>query len=135
MRQAALAVYLVVVGLITLTPSSPGPTRGFAYWVITALQRVIPLSWSQWEFLLNVALFVPVGLLIALLLGPRLFWIAALMALAISCSIESLQFVIPNRVPDARDLLSNGLGGLIGTLLAFGWLRLRANRRSHTHPA
>ena len=135
MTRAALAAYLVVVGVITLTPSAPGPTRGLAYWVITTLQRVLPLSWSQWEFLLNIAMFVPLGVLLAVVLGRRFFWLAPVVALATSLAIEGLQHVIPNRVPDVRDLFSNGMGGLIGMLVALAWWRISEKEKRRAQPS
>ena len=108
--------YLGVIGFITLSPGDSGSdVQGLSYRVISFLKSLpTGLSWDQLEFSLNIAMFVPLGVLLVLLFGPRFFWMAAVASLAVTFSIEGLQQLIPFRVPDTRDLLANGLGGLIG---------------------
>ena len=108
--------YLGLIGFITLSPGDSGSDiQGLSYRVVSFLKQLpTGLSWDQLEFSLNIAMFVPLGVLLVLLFGPRFFWMAAVASLAVTFSIEGLQQLIPFRVPDTRDLLANGLGGLIG---------------------
>jgi glycopeptide antibiotics resistance protein len=120
--------YTALIGWITLSGAQHGSAlRSTGTWIIRMLERLpFGISGPRWEFLLNVGMFLPLGLLLVLLFGARFFWVAALAALALTFSIEGLQHVIPYRVPDVRDLLANGLGGLVGTLL--GVALLKGNR-------
>jgi glycopeptide antibiotics resistance protein len=115
------ALYLAVVGLITLgpTPWRTGP-RLADYDVLSLSTWVDPETWSRGltvEFAANVALFVPLGLLLRLAL-PRATWLgAALLGAAISVVVEVLQVLGP-RVSDPRDVVANSIGALAGALLA-----------------
>src|SRR6188472_4348582 len=92
--------YLGVIAWLTMTPGS----REALYLSNRAIRLLsglpIELTWSQWEFLLNIAMFVPLGLLLLLLFGRRFFWVAIGAALLISVSIEWTQQFVPVRVPD-----------------------------------
>ena len=82
------------------------------------------------EFLANIALFVPVGMFLLLLVGTRLWWVALAASFAMTTFIEIAQRSIPGRVPDERDLMANGLGAVIGVLIALV-LTLPAALRRH----
>jgi glycopeptide antibiotics resistance protein len=117
--------YLGVIAWLTMTPGNRE-----AYLVsnraIRLLQGLpIELTWSQWEFILNIVLFVPLGLLLLLLFGRRFFWVAIFVALFASVSIEWAQQFVPLRVPDTRDIIANGLGGLLGMLIGLAVPRRR----------
>ena len=64
----------------------------------------------------NVALFVPVGLFLALLLRRPLT--AAVAAGALSVAIECYQASLTTRVGSFADVVSNGLGAVLGAALA-----------------
>lgn len=74
------------------------------------------------EALANVALFVPAGFLGAVLLGRPLV-AAVLCALASTCIELAQQRYFPSRVPTLADVQHNGLGGLLGALLAWPFSR------------
>ncbi|MDN5805097.1 MAG: VanZ family protein, partial [Microlunatus sp.] len=93
---------------------------------------------SELEFLANIALFVPVGMFLLLLLGTRLWWLALTASFAMTIVIEAVQRSIPGRVSDERDLLANGLGAVIGVLIALvltlpAALRRRRQRQRRAH--
>lgn len=78
------------------------------------------------DFLLNVALFAPLGA--ALRLSGRRAGTAVVSALALSVVIELLQLGMPGRYTTAGDILSNTLGGGLGAVLAgTGPFSLRAS--------
>jgi glycopeptide antibiotics resistance protein len=110
--------YLGFVGWLTLTPGSEAPTSSdLVLRVLARLQRYDDLSWLTYdraEHLANIALFVPVGLFLLLLVGTRFWWVAAAGAFALTSMIETAQRSIPGRVPDERDIAANTLGALIG---------------------
>ncbi|MCY1227814.1 VanZ like family protein [compost metagenome] len=77
------------------------------------------------EVAANVLLFVPLGLLIAGLLPPRRWWLAAAAGLLGSVAIEAIQFLaLDQRQASLRDVAGNTLGALLGALAAV-WARRR----------
>ena len=115
--------YLGALAWVTLTPSS-NSDRAFSL-----LQRVVRefqshastdfLTFTRVEFLANVVLFVPMGVFVVLLLGRRLWWAGIFAGILASCWIELAQGIwLADRVSDPRDLVSNGLGTVLGVLFA-----------------
>lgn len=71
------------------------------------------------EFAANIALFVPLGLLGALLVPRRRWWAVLVALVALSVGIEAVQaFGLSYRQPSARDVLGNSLGAAIGVGLS-----------------
>jgi hypothetical protein len=67
------------------------------------------------EFAANIALFVPLGLLGALLVPRRRWWLVLVALVALSVGIEALQAIgLPYRRSSLRDVLGNSLGAAIG---------------------
>ncbi len=123
--------YIALIAWITLSTADDGSAvRSTSTWIIRMLERLpLGVSGEQWEFLLNIAMFAPLGLLLVLTFGARFFWVAALGGIALSLSLEGLQQFIPYRVPDVRDLLANGLGGVIGMFFGLAVLSVLPRRR------
>jgi glycopeptide antibiotics resistance protein len=113
-------VYLLVVGLLTLGPTlwRTRPASG-DYDVLSLSTWLDPETWVRIgspEFVANILLFVPLGLLLRLAV-PRGTWLGATVVGGIvSVSIEVLQVWTP-RVSDPRDIVANTLGTLAGALL------------------
>ena len=131
--------YLAFVAWLTLTPQVDAAGRiAIIYRVLDALHRrgyLLSIDDTELEFLANIALFVPVGMFLLLLFGTRLWWVALTASFAMTTFIEIAQRSIPGRVPDERDLMANGLGAVIGVLLALvltlpAALRRRRQRRA-----
>ena len=84
--------------------------------------RAIGLGWvtyDQLEWAANVILFIPFGLLIALMMRTRHWGILAVGIVVASTVIEVGQAVfLPGRVASFADILANTLGGMIGIGLA-----------------
>ena len=82
--------------------------------------------WSYWalqkegnEYLiadniLNVLVFLPVGLLLGLAFRRIKFWVVLLVGLCISSSIEMLQYVFKRGFAEVDDVIHNVLGCMIG---------------------
>lgn len=126
--------YLAFVAWLTLTPQVNAVGRiSIIYQVLDALHRrgyLLSIDEPQLEFLANTALFIPVGMFLLLLFGTRLWWVALTASFAMTTFIEIAQRSIPGRVPDERDLMANGLGAIIGVLVALV-LTLPATVRRH----
>jgi len=77
------------------------------------------VGYDQVEFTANVALFVPVGLLLALELRRRPWWVPALAGAGISVLAELAQALLrPDRFATGWDVLANTLGAVVGSILA-----------------
>ena len=134
--------YLAFVAWLTLTPQAYAAQHiDLIYRVLDALHRrgyLESIDDRKLEFLANIALFVPVGMFLMLLFGTRLWWLALGASFAMTSAIEFAQRSIPGRVPDERDLIANGLGAVIGVLIALvltapAALRRRRRRRVREH--
>lgn len=114
--------YLVFLGWLTLTPQADHyDEAAFVERVLDALHRrgyAESIDYDRFEFLANIALFVPAGVFLLLLFGAGNWWLALAAAVAMTVGIESLQTQIPGRVPDDRDIFANGVGAAIGIALA-----------------
>jgi glycopeptide antibiotics resistance protein len=117
MTRLLFAVYLLGLARVTLWPEL-GPDDGFDL-VRTILAWLnshgIGLTYSVTEFVANIALFVPFGILVSLLWHRRAAWTVIALGLATSGAIELAQLLfLPHRVSDVRDLVANTLGTALG---------------------
>ena len=116
---------VVVGGVITLTifPGSPAPYR----WAAGRLEPWVD-PWTL-AVTLNVLLFIPVGAMIAFLGRARWLWLAPLM----SITIETIQWIIPQRNPSLLDVVLNTSGALLGyavvAMLRRAYVALRSDDR------
>ncbi len=81
-----------------------------------------PLSW--WDIVENVVLFLPFGFCVARIRARRMkstLVIAALLATALSLSVEVFQSFGHTRIPSATDLCTNVLGAILGVAIAHVW--------------
>ena len=92
-------------------------------------------SYGLIEFVANVVLFIPLGLLVAALMRRGQRWVSFAITVAASLTIELGQFLfLPERDPSALDVIANSIGGAIGVAIiaflswAFGGRRRHAVR-------
>jgi len=120
----ALVIYCSIVLFVTLrpTPIDKGHDSTIDR-VLAALHRSGLPQWfgyGELEFSANIVMFVPLGFLIALLLPHRIWWLAALICPAASACIELAQAtLLAERFASLTDVISNSIGGLLGTIVAF----------------
>ena len=124
-RHSRLVSYLAVgytllVAYASLYPFSTwrGPTEGAFHFLLAPWPRY----YTFFDLLVNVVAYVPLGFLFALaalpFLAPHWAALAAVVAgTALSLFVEVAQGFIPARVSSNLDLLSNGLGAMLGALL------------------
>ncbi|MEV4687248.1 VanZ family protein [Microbacterium sp. LWH3-1.2] len=116
-----LVIYGVMLALIAFWPT---PVDRGASDFLDAITRAVPwLTYDLIETTANVALFVPFGVLLALVL-PLHRGLVVPIALATTLVIESGQaLILAERTPSLRDIVANVLGAAIG--LAIVHLRER----------
>jgi len=118
-----MAAYLLLVGLITLTPAT-SEGRGPMWYVMRLLDGFPTTGWvtlSGLELTANVVMFVPLGLLGVPLVGRDRWWWVVVAGFVLTCAIELTQLAVPGRVTDIRDVVANTSGAVIGTLVMLGW--------------
>jgi len=118
---ALLSAYLLFLGFILLNPSArlASDTVGSAYDVIVSvIGEHAWLTGKRVEFATNLAMFVPLGLLIPLS-WPRLNWRdVTVVAFLISAAVEIFQGVfLPHRSAEFADVVANTLGCAVGAVL------------------
>lgn len=127
----ATFAYLALLAWATLTPQSAPATTSLLWRLARFFGRFEVTQWltfSTIEFLANIALFVPLGLFFVLLLGRSRWWLAILIGVAMTFTIEYAQQFIGGRISDPRDLVSNSIGTVIGTVLALVLTASKARR-------
>lgn len=131
---AGLALIIPVVLLVTLWPAhfllraKPRVTRGIEW--LHARDLFDWLTWTRLEVLANVGMFVPVALLVTFVLGARRWWVTVAACTALSVAVELVQAFMPGRVAAVLDVIANGLGALLGALLAVTIEALVRRRRA-----
>lgn len=131
-----LIAYTVVVLMATMSPFpvDQGYQGAIARLLAAAHQHGLPgwFGYSALQFTANIAMFVPLGFLVALALPRRIWWLALLIVPAFSIAIELTQGrFLPHRFEDAGDVLSNTIGGYLGAGIALG-LRMIMRMRDRT---
>jgi len=123
-----LVAYVAAVAVVVFAPVSYGDViSAFTRWLHdSAGLASFGAGWV--EFVANVLLFVPLGLLLTVLMRHHV-WGAAL-ALALSIAVELVQVLLPERSPSLRDVLANGLGAAAGAAIAWLFV-LRRHGRAH----
>ena len=117
-----LIAYAIAVLAVTLWPSPVD--RGFEPTISRGLALLHRNGLPTWfgyntlEFAANIAMFVPAGLLVALMLPSRRWWLALLIVPALSIAIELTQAVfLSSRFATVNDVVANSLGAVLGILL------------------
>jgi hypothetical protein len=110
------AISLALIGLLTLLPQPDEVVRAAA----TPIYCILCGDLGSVDFLLNVLLFVPLGIGLALA-GFSVRRVVVISALTTVC-IELLQLgIIAGRDASLGDLVANTLGGGFGALLGVHW--------------
>lgn len=138
--RVALVGYLMFVGFTVWLPASvsskvTGLVGVMARWVAEAGIASYQQSAVVLEILANVALFVPVGLLLPFA-WPRLrLWQVTLAGGLLSVVIESVQGLMPSRFPTVSDVIANTTGTFLGAVVATVLLALlsRGPERARNH--
>ena len=118
-----LVICIVVVLLATMWPTPLD--RGFESSIdrlLDVLHRNGAPMWfgyNKLEFSANIAMFVPVGFLLTMLLPGKLWWLALILCPALSMGIEFTQATfLAARFATINDVIANSSGAVIGIVLA-----------------
>jgi glycopeptide antibiotics resistance protein len=127
MRVTFVLVFLVLYGLlvlvVTLTPTTldQGYESSISKILAVFHRHGLP-NWFRYatlEFGANIAMFVPLGFLLSLVLPSRIWWIAIIACPVISTGIEVAQHLfLSGRFATVSDVIANSAGGAVGAVLA-----------------
>ena len=123
------------VAVIALWPGRlDGDGRAVYRFVIMLHERGVPY-WVDYAFVeraANVALFVPVGAILAAILPLRRWWVALVLAVGASVALEAAQLLIADRMPSTMDVAMNAIGAVLGVaaVTAMRAIHGRAGRRA-----
>lgn len=123
LARILLMVYALLTAYATLYPLEGWRAHGVS--PLAYLAAPWPRYVSGFDVAANVLGYVPLGLLGALALHPRLtgwraFAVTALAAIAASVALEAIQTYLPARIASNLDVLANGAGALLGAALGVG---------------
>jgi VanZ family protein len=125
--RIVLPPYLVLLAFVVFLPArEAGRVTGIVGWLAEALATLgVPRDPAAvvLEFLANVVLFAPLGVLLVLAFPGVRWWAVVLAGSLLSVGIELVQLAIPSRVSSVSDVVANTAGTTLGLLLA--WSRRR----------
>lgn len=127
-------LYAIFIAWMTLRTSVYGNGASELLWrALGVFARHSSTSWLTFdvvESLANAAMFVPFGFFLALFFPRRLWILSVALCVLASYGIESFQGAyLSTRVEDMGDVVHNGLGGLIGAVVATLMRMIAAPRR------
>lgn len=139
MQDVTLLAYIAVVLVITLWPSPPDP--GSNPLLVRLLEWAhgagLPTAFDlvTLEVVANVAMFVPLGLLLATSARVPHTWLAVAAGLALSTAIETAQIAVPGRYPTVADVVANTGGAALGAAAVVAGRAWRARSGRHARRA
>lgn len=128
--RVILAAYGTLLAAIAFWPT---PVDEGLRGLISQLTRALPaVTYSRLEFGANILLFVPLGVLLALIL-PRARSLVAPLALVIAVAVECVQAVaLAQRTPSVPDVVANTIGAALGLIavIVVGMVAARRTARA-----
>ena len=92
--------------------------------VLAWLQGLGAPEWVNYDFadfVANIGFFIPIGLVAALLLPWRMWWLAIPIGAALSALLELGQYLfLPERFASWTDVAANTAGAVVGALIGAG---------------
>lgn len=114
-----LTVYLGIVfasTVFTRTPDGIWHYELIPFW--SWREVLIGNTYMLTEIVLNVILFIPIGILIPVLLHRRIrWWQGLLLGVLLSAVIEVLQLVLCRGLFEWDDMIHNGIGCMVGCVM------------------
>lgn len=122
--RAALLAYLLLIVYASWYPFSGWRDNGVPLFAF--LNLVKQRYWTGFDVGVNIAGYIPFGILIVLSLYPRIkgIWAVLLAAIAgvlVTGTMEAVQNFLPTRVPSNLDFVTNAGGCLLGAILGALW--------------
>lgn len=114
-------LYLALTVYITLINRTPNHSRMAWLQVFLTYQYFFSDAYLRRKILNNILLFIPLGAILFRLRSDRT---TLFIIISISAAIELLQYITRRGLFETDDLISNGLGGLIGVAACMLWMHI-----------
>lgn len=118
-----IVLFFTVLGRRTLDYYRFGPGIASYYTDLLSGSTTINIT----ELLLNILMFVPIGVISCFLFKRFKIFCAGAIGLGVSILIEGLQFLFRNGYVSLTDIIHNTIGALIGGLLAIVIITIAKN--------
>lgn len=118
---------LLLIWLVVFKLTLPGDElSSYRSVILIPFSRPDPvsLSFELEEMVMNVIVFIPLGLYLSVLNMPKKIWARVLTGFAVSLIFESVQYIFEIGTTDITDLINNTVGTIIGVLLCYGLRKL-----------
>ena len=122
--RASLLAYLLLIIYASWYPFSGWRGSGLSPFIF--LNTTMPQYWTGFDVVVNIIGYIPLGMLFALAVYPRIhgIWailLASILSVLVSGTVEAVQTYLPSRVPSNLDFFTNSAGGFVGAIIgAFG---------------
>lgn len=122
--RASLLAYLLLIIYASWFPFSGWRGSGLSPFIF--LNTTMPQYWTGFDVVVNIIGYIPLGMLFALAVYPRIhgIWailLASVLSVLVSGTVEAVQTYLPSRVPSNLDFFTNSAGGFVGAIIgAFG---------------
>jgi glycopeptide antibiotics resistance protein len=113
-------IFLLFCSTVIFRPT--GETRQYDFHPFWSYDRPELLV----ENIMNVIVFIPVGILLGIAFKQMTWWKALLIGCSISITIEALQFWFMKGFSEVDDVMHNTVGCLIGFLIVSGFHHITA---------
>ncbi len=116
--------YATGIALVTLHPWHGWlPWSSLSALALAYLVEPWPRYWTAFDFVTNLLAYLPLGALLAASMMARRRALGALVGAIVACALmsltlETLQILLPGRVPSRADWVANVIGASSGALLA-----------------
>ena len=125
-----LVEYVFLLFCSTVIFRTPGETRHYdfhPFWSYKAIQdgREDLLA----ENIMNVVVFIPVGLLLSIAFKQMTWWKVLLIGCGISVTIETLQFFLMRGFSEVDDVMHNTVGCIMGYIIYSILVRIFINTK------
>lgn len=117
---AAVAYSILLIGIMLWPePVDAGVHDETARWIWRLNSMGIDsVGYADIESISNVLLFIPFGLVVAMLVRRRMEWTAVVAGISASFLAESAQWLLlPERFATIEDVLANGTGAALGAFV------------------
>ena len=118
----------VLVALVTMTSAGAESFHVSLarFWrrLFVGISEAAVFTGSEFNFITNVFMFVPLGFFLGLMLSRRRYWVGFAVLPLTSALIEGIQWFMPTRGTQLMDFLANSLGGWVGLAVAAALLNV-----------
>ncbi|MFY9712623.1 MAG: VanZ family protein [Microbacterium sp.] len=125
-----LVPYVISLLLVTWLPAEQaGKVTGIVHTAALLVETwglPYAVGYPVLEFLSNIALFVPFGVLLAGGWRCLPWWVIAAIGIAMTALIEGVQITLPTRYPSVLDVFANAMGTVAGWAIAAVAVRFRS---------